>query len=440
VHRGADVTRTGPLAMTGVALVPYPAYQQATVLSARSEPPTMTHTEPDYAPAPGEPDVDPGDLPEPEPQPEPDGDGPEAALEAQRRGIVLKSARRSQVTKVQARPRFESYGAFVLDQVKRFIERGERPDEFARTVGRALADEVTTDVPGLIHETWLNTVVGVIDRGRVTVNAFGTSPLPKGETIAWPQYVSGPSVGVQATQKTEVPSSKVVINKQYSDIVTYGGAQDISIQTILRSDPSYIDQLMKLFALKLGEAVNAAGVTKLLTNTTTPVSVPVAPVVDAATAHALLAAIASAAAQVMANGGTPDVFVIGPNLWGLMATSTDAAGRPLLPASAPSNPMGSSTLSNNRGSWQGLTWVLDPTLNTPATVAGFVGDSSAFETFLSPVGNLSADIPEKLGRDVGVYQFASYALFNPKQVVTLKGAIPPPFADDDEGSSRSKKS
>lgn len=108
-HRGADVTRTGPHAVTGVALVPYPAYQTATVLSARSETP-MTDTETDLSDVP---------TPDPEPEPEPDGDGPEAALEAQRRGAVLTAARRSEVTKVAARPRFESYGHFVQDQARR---------------------------------------------------------------------------------------------------------------------------------------------------------------------------------------------------------------------------------------------------------------------------------------------------------------------------------
>ena len=56
-HRGADVTRTGPHAVTGVALVPYPAYQTATVLSARSETP-MTDTETDLS-----------DVPTPNPYP-----------------------------------------------------------------------------------------------------------------------------------------------------------------------------------------------------------------------------------------------------------------------------------------------------------------------------------------------------------------------------------
>src|SRR4029077_15825631 len=105
------VTRTGPHALTGVALVPYPAYQTATVLSARSESP-MSTTELSDLP------VD----PEPEPEPEPDGDGPEAALEAQRRGVVLSAARRSEskVTEVRPRPRYASYGHFVKDQAERF--------------------------------------------------------------------------------------------------------------------------------------------------------------------------------------------------------------------------------------------------------------------------------------------------------------------------------
>ena len=253
---------------------------------------------------------------------------------------MLKSTRRSEVTKVAARPRFESYGHFVQDQARRFAERGERPDDYARTVFRALVDEITTDVPGLMHETWIAVVQGIINKGRVTADAFGTSALPDGEVIAWPQYVSGPAVGLQATEKSAVPSAKVVINKMTSDIATYGGAQDISIQTILRSSPSYVNMLMSLFALELGKSVNTAAVGNLTTpSTTTPVNVPTAPVVDAATAHALLAAIASAAAQVMSNGGTPDTFVVGPALWSLfMATSTDAAGRPLLPRRRPGEP------------------------------------------------------------------------------------------------------
>jgi HK97 family phage prohead protease len=441
-HRGADVTRTGPLAMTGVALVPYPAYQQATVLSARSEPPTMTHTEPDYRPAPGEPDVDPGDEPEPETQPEPDGDGPEAAAEAQRRGLVLKSARRSQVTQVRARPRFESFGHFVLDQAKRYNATGERADEYARTVGRALVDEITTDVPGLMHETWLPSVIGIINKGRVTANAFGTASLPDGESIVWPEYTGGPAVGPQTAEKTAVPSAKVTVIKQSSDINTYGGAQDVSIQTILRSSPSYVTMLMELFAEKLGEQVNSDAVLNLQNATTTDVTLPAAPIVDAATAHAMLVAVANGAAQVISGGGTPSVFVIGPALWALFSTAVDTTGRVQMPASAPSNPIGSTSFTTMSGSWMGMTWVLDPTLTTPATVAGFIGDPTAFRSFLSPIGNLSVDVPEKLGRDIGVYQFASYALLKPKQVVVFKGPLPAPlgFADDDEGSSRSKKS
>lgn len=424
-HRGADVTRTGPHAVTGVALVPYPAYQTATVLSARSETP-MTTIEETLSDVPD---------PEPVPEPEPDGDGPEAALEAQRRGIVLQSARRSEVTRVAARPRFESYGHFVLDQAQRW-NRGEPPDEYTRTVARALVDEITTDVPGLMHETWLPTVVGIINLGRVTANAFGTAALPDGETIVWPEYTGGPAVGPQTAEKTAVPSAKVTVVKRSSDISTYGGAQDVSLQVILRSNPSYVTMLMELFAQKLGEQVNSDAVLNLQNATTTPVTVPSAPIVDGATAHAMLVAVAHGAAQVIAGGGTPSVFVIGPAMWSLFATSVDSAGRPLMPASAPSNPIGSTSFTTMSGSWMGITWVLDPTLTTPATVAGFIGDPTAFRSYLSPVGNLSVDVPEKLGRDIGVYQFASYALLKPKQVVVFKGALPPPFADDTDAKKK----
>ena len=121
------------------------------------------------------------------------------------------------------------------------LSRFARYDDYAAAVWRgeiskaerfALVNQITTDNPGVIPPGWLTQIVGILDRGRPAVSAFGgPGGLPtSGMDINWPVYSGGFTtlVGVQATEKTAITSVKVSIGKATATLKTYAGGSDIS--------------------------------------------------------------------------------------------------------------------------------------------------------------------------------------------------------------------
>lgn len=116
---------------------------------------------------------------------------------------------------------------------------------------RALSDQIVSANPGVVPEGWVKDVKGIVDLGRPAVSAFGAGALPAaGLDVNYPFFAGDLAtlVGAQATQKTEVTSATVDIDKGSANIGTYAGASDISYQLILRSDPSYLDAYLRIMA------------------------------------------------------------------------------------------------------------------------------------------------------------------------------------------------
>ena len=414
---GTEVRRTGPHPLTGVALVANPAYDNARVLAARSEGTPMTMT--DVPPTQPDPQPDDDDHELPPIQGGDDDDGGEAAEQARRAAAI--AGRTGAVVPAAAPPpgaRYRSYGEFVRGTVEKAM-RGE-PDPYRDNVYRALVDEITDDVPGLIREGWVTEVKGLLDLARPTVTAFNQVALPKGDPIVWAEVTALPPVGPQTAEKAEVVSGKLTVVRRTTDIVTYGGAQDVSIQVITRSQPSYIDMLMRAYAMQMSRQVNAGALAAVETGiTTTAVDLGADPAVWAAK-------LAEAEATILANVYVPpDVLVIGTGIRTAWLSAVDSEGRPLFTSSSPSNPLGSLELGQLTGGVRGIRVVTDPGLDP---YEGYLGWSGAFQSMLSPVGNLQVDNPGQLGRDIAVYQMAAFALFYPKGIVKLTMPVPVPDA------------
>ncbi len=106
---------------------------------------------------------------------------------------------------------------------------------------RALADNLSSENPGLIRPAFLNEVFGIVNLGRPAITAFG--PRSAGETgmsVEWAyKNTSNTVIGVQSSEKTEITSAKVSFAKGSANLATYAGGSDISIQTWQRSSPAY---------------------------------------------------------------------------------------------------------------------------------------------------------------------------------------------------------
>ena len=117
---------------------------------------------------------------------------------------------------------------------------------------RALFDQVTGDNPGVMPPIWLQQVRGIIDLGRPVITGVGgpQSAGTVGLDINWP-YFEGDLTAIvesQATQKSEVNSVQISIEKGTASLGTYAAGSDISYQLLQRSQPSYLDAHNRIMA------------------------------------------------------------------------------------------------------------------------------------------------------------------------------------------------
>jgi HK97 family phage major capsid protein len=316
-------------------------------------------------------------------------------------------------------PRFESLGHFV-----RSAALGDVSGSELETYQRALADILTTDAAGMMQEQW---IAEVIDLGRTytpTVNAWRSRPLPSsGMSISQPVVTTRPSAAVQATQKTEVSSTTPVIGTAQWDIATYAGGNDVSIQLILRAEPDYLTELMRLYTRELSQSVNQAALYAL--NAAAAVGVSGNTALEYTTAGAFDELVIDASAAFMHSTSLrrpADQMAISVDLWAALGSAKDLDGRPLYPGINPMNSNGTFSATGTTGSVVQIPWYVEPELGDG--ISGVIGVAEAFVTALGPVGTMTADVPAKLGRDVAMYQEAAFGASDASGLVQIVNVTP----------------
>ena len=173
---------------------------------------------------------------------------------------------------------------------------------------RALADQITTNNPGVMVSGGLGSVKGIIEARRPAINAWGREALSgAGMSVDWPYFNGDLStiVGVQAAQKTEITSVRVDLLKGTTAIKTYAGGSDLSLQLLRRSDPSYLDAYVRILNAAYAVVTENAFVNDieatagLVLQTITWAS---------ATEDQILAALGAASSAILTKTGAPAEF------------------------------------------------------------------------------------------------------------------------------------
>lgn len=407
VPPGAETVIRSTATLRRVAFVMEPALD-APVLSVRSvpnPPESETQMSETQIPAPAETD-------EVEVEPE------TVEVVEQRSARPIPSQRVAQRS-APALPRFSSIGHFA-----RAAAFGEIDGPELEQYQRALADILTTDATGMIQEQWISEVIDIARTYTPTVNAWRSRPLPtSGMSISQPVVTTRPSVAIQATQKTEVSSTKPVIGTEQWDIVTYAGGNDVSIQLIRRAEPDYLTELMRLYTRELAQAVNAAAVTSL--NAAAAVGVSGNTALEYVTAEDFDELVIDASAAFLAATALrrpADQMALSVDLWAALGKAKDLDGRPLYPQINPMNASGTFSATSTSGQVSTIPWYVEPDLG--AGIKGVIGVREAFVTALGPVGTMTADVPAKLGRDVAMYQEAAFGASDPSGLVQIVNVTP----------------
>jgi HK97 family phage major capsid protein len=318
----------------------------------------------------------------------------------QQRAEPPRPGQRQQNAPVRAGGRFRSLGHFAHAAANGEVEG----DELAR-YNRALDAAVLADIPGLIQEQWITEIIDLQRSYTPTIEEFASRPLPDtGTSVIQPRVKVRPTVAKQSSENAQ-PSSRAVEIEQVSWAVeTFAGGQNMSLQTIKRSDPSYLNEVMRLHIIEMAEAKNARAVALLEAIDYDTNSTRVTKTADYTDGKFVDDLTDAAAGMLNTLKRFPEVVLIPTNVWVVLSKAKDSDGRPIYPSMSPMNPAGTMSLKSPNGAVRDLSYRVEPELSDDQIL---VGVREAFRSFSSGVETMTADTPSTLGRDVAVYSFSA---------------------------------
>jgi len=275
------------------------------------------------------------------------------------------------------------------------------------SIQAALAQDLTTDTPGLLPTPVLGPVFEDLNFVRPVVSAFGTRAMPNGNGKAFirPTITQHTSAAAQ-TEGAAVDSTKMTIASNSVTRTTVAGGIFISQQDLDFTDPSALESILRdltgqymiktddISADALVAGATASGSTWTF-NTTNPAS--------------LITALYDAAREIQEDTNfVPTHIFASPNVWELLGRQLDADSRPVFGYSQGGSIIGTNALGRTDGlsylgtNVMGLNFVVD---NNFATNTLLVVRAQGFECYENVRGIMTKEDPELLGRNFTYYGY-----------------------------------
>lgn len=271
--------------------------------------------------------------------------------------------------------------------------RGNRD---AQAFVTAAGEATTTDNEGLIPVPYLRDVIGIIDNRRPFIDSIERRVLPAaGMSFKLPKWDVMPSVA--ETAELAAPSDTMTeISSLTVDVVKFAGKEKVSVELLERSDPAYLDELLRALAAKYAQATDAYAYAEALSG--------------AGTSNG--ADLYSGIAKGIADSGLvmrqdPDRFLADSGNFASILQETDSTGRPLFAAINPMNAGGQ--VSGSRGSVAGLPLYVDYNVNTGTGVEGIVYNSTAAAFYESGTAQVRVNVIDTMTVEIAVYGFVALA-------------------------------
>ena len=248
------------------------------------------------------------------------------------------------------------------------------------------------------------------------MDALSSSPLPAaGMSIEYPQWDTTapnggmPTTGIQAVEKTAIVSTPVKMVMKSNPVITIAGGNDISLQAVERSSPSFLAAYLEAAAADWAKKASAYVVDKLDDGaaTATPGTSFLSNI------QALLAAL------------DPALTPAGPLF---VAMSHDVAIQ-LIGVQTPDGPafwsgtinFGSMTPTTTAG---GLDMFVDTSLPAGTMIGGSKQAATVHKSAGAPADIRVVDV-SLLGLDVGVYGYLAVTVEYPKGIAKMTGIVVP---------------
>lgn len=402
---GTHTTITS-LDLREVSLVPFPAYDGATVTEVREQPtPTTERTTPmtettEYALA-----ADLADL--------------RADLTAmeQRAALADKTpAARAADTRTPG----EAIKALVTDEAY----RAEIADLQTRAFNGAKSSADAT----MVVPEWLKDLTRLVDKPNVLAGLFATGSLPAdGMELDFTELATNTlRVDQLADEGVDLQLGKVTTKKRSVPIRTFGGYTELTLQAIERTRINLLDTHLRGMAIAAGQASAAYFAARFAeaVKTQDANKLAVTKAANALTWADISSLIIDAAAKYTDEGLTLDGLIVDKATFKALSGLTGTDGRPLMRAAEnPSNTIGTVNA-------KGLTGVI---LDVPVTCdlratpgslgTGIVGafyNRDAMRTYETPLVQLQDENIINLSRQFSVYRYGAVAAEIPTGLVPLK--------------------
>lgn len=212
-----------------------------------------------------------------------------------------------------------------------------------------------------------------------------------------PKFTTYPAVTVEA-EGGAVANTDAVSAYLTCTLSKYSGMQTLSIELLERSDPGFLDAIVKELSNQYAKVTDTAVITALTNDGTAATSV-------AATSAGIISYISTEApAAYLATGNFAKNYLCGSSQWSLIMGATDSTGRPIYSAGAPMNSAGVASATNTKGNVLGLDlYVSRNAVATTIDDSAFIIVPEAMTVFESPQAYMSVNVVANLQVQIAIW-------------------------------------
>ena len=279
-----------------------------------------------------------------------------------------------------------------------------RGDNDARDLVAALEVATTGENAGVVPPTYLRDVIGVVDASRPFVDSIDRAALPASGLKIYTPRITAQATVAQTAQGVEFDSTDTAIDTIETTVVKFAGANIVNVELLDRSEPSYLDQLVRMLAASYAQKTDAYAAQIAADGS------------DTSTGASIYKAIAAGIADSFGiMRFTPNRLLVAPSGgydsvdFANLVGAVDGSQRPLFAAAAPSNAGGLITQGSTAGTVAGLDLVVDPnyTGNVNNTKVAMVYPSAAMTFHESGTLQLRSTIVANGQVEIGIYGYVA---------------------------------
>ena len=308
--------------------------------------------------------------------------------------VAAVEASKAQAPVAYAKPRVNlnvTAGEYVKAQFN-----ATQGNQDARDLIAAIDAATTTENIGVVPPTYLRDLIGIIDNSMPFADSLEQGTLPASGMKFYRPVIGTQATTAQTAEAVEFDSTDTTITSKEVNVVKIAGANKVSVELLDRSDPAYLDVLLRELAASWAQKADAYAFSTATASAGT------------STGGTLYAAIADGIADSYAIlRKTPNRFLADTGNFATLLSAVDGNDRPLFAAAAPQNAAGLMTQGSTAGTIAGLQLVVDPNIDTGAGVVGIVYSSDAATMYKSSAFQLRSNVVSTGEVEIGIYGYVA---------------------------------